>query len=353
MNANAEVLHPATTEVAEYTETARGLAELRQQLEGATFDCTTAAGDKQARESRRALVSLRTTLEAKRQELKAPLLERSRLIDAEAKRITGEIVKLEQPIDAVIKAEEARREAIRAERERQEQERRAANIAKVDAIRGIPLSLVGKPVSAIEAATDKLANGCIDVDEDFHDAAREAHAATLAKLNEMHAAAVAAEAEAERLSAERAELERQQAAERERVAAERAEIERHQAEREAAMRAEQERLDAERAEADRLRREQQAREDAERAERQRQEDEARELERRRLADEAERVAQARREQAERDAAERAEAQARAEAAAIKAATLHEAGTEALALLRELGAGDHLTARKLAAALERA
>lgn len=61
--------------------------------------------------------TLRTSLEAKRKELKAPALERSRLIDSEAKRIESEIRSLEDPIDALITAEEQRRERERAERQ--------------------------------------------------------------------------------------------------------------------------------------------------------------------------------------------------------------------------------------------
>ena len=113
-----EVLPETTTQVAEYSQTAAALAEMREQLAGHTFDCTTTAGDQEARQSRLTLVRLRTSLEAKRKELKAPLLERTRLIDDEAKRITGELLELEQPIDALIKAEEQRKAEAKTEAER-------------------------------------------------------------------------------------------------------------------------------------------------------------------------------------------------------------------------------------------
>ena len=97
------------TEIAEYSVTTAALAELRQRFGNVAFDLTTTKGDKEARAARLELVRLRTSLEAKRKELKAPALERSRLIDAEAKRITAAIDELEAPIDEQITAVERQR----------------------------------------------------------------------------------------------------------------------------------------------------------------------------------------------------------------------------------------------------
>lgn len=117
-----EVLPPAASTIAEFNQTEAGLAALRAEVEGMTFDCSTTAGDKEARRVRMSLVSLRTTIEAKRVELKMPLLERGRVIDAEAKRIIGEVKSLEDPIDRMIRDADAVREAKRQERERQDRE---------------------------------------------------------------------------------------------------------------------------------------------------------------------------------------------------------------------------------------
>mgnify|MGYP000576626776 CR=1 FL=1 len=95
-----------TSALAEYSPTAAALADLRQRFAGVVWDVTTTKGNNEARAARLELVKLRTSLEAKRKELKAPALERSRLIDAEAARITGEIVALERPIDEQIKVAE-------------------------------------------------------------------------------------------------------------------------------------------------------------------------------------------------------------------------------------------------------
>lgn len=348
MNAQvSEVLPATTTAVAEYTETARGLAELRQQLEGVEFDCTTSAGDKQARESRRALVSLRTNLEAKRKELKAPLLERSRLIDDEAKRITGEVVKLEQPIDAVIRAEEARREAIRAERERIEQARVDAHRKRIQAIRDSALELVSAPSSVIEQAIEDVAKLPGDFEE-FQDEAAAAQEAATAKLHELLTVAKENERLQAELRAQREEQDRRRRVEDERIAAEHAELARRR-EAEDARIAEANRVAAaERAAADEKARAERDRLAAEQAE-----------EGRRL--------QAQREQLERDAQEAAAAVQQAadekraedvarlaaeEQAAIDTATLHDAARDALVMLRDLGQAETLVARKLNAALGR-
>lgn len=112
MNATAEA-RVIETKIAEYSPTAAALAELRQRFGNIAFDLSTTKGDKDARAARLELVRLRTGLETKRKELKAPALERSRLIDDEAKRITAAILELETPIDEQIKAAEAAKEAER------------------------------------------------------------------------------------------------------------------------------------------------------------------------------------------------------------------------------------------------
>ena len=124
---DAEVLDRAeisgTTVLVRYSKTEAALAELRTKYEGIAFDLTTTKGDKEARTARKELVTLRTSLEAKREELKAPALEFGKKIDGEAKRITAEIVALENEIDLQIKADEQRRADEKAEKERIEAER--------------------------------------------------------------------------------------------------------------------------------------------------------------------------------------------------------------------------------------
>ena len=306
--------------IAEYRPTAAALADLRARFKDVVFDVATAAGNKEARAARLELVRLRTSLEAKRKELKAPALEHARLIDSEAKRVTAEIVALEEPIDAQIRADEARRERER-EAKAQAERRRVADIQeRIDTIKGFPVRAAGKSSIVIEALIGDLV--AIEVGEtfaEFQPIAEAAHAQSLAGLREQLAAVQAHEEEVRRLRAEREELERQRAqdearrAEEDRIAREQheAEVARIQAEREAeearqaAARAEQEaelraqreaeeaRLAEERRIEAKRQAEEQRRIDAERAELERQQAE---------------IARQRREQEEREAAARAQAQ---------------------------------------------
>ncbi len=195
--------------VAEYTKTALALAELRQRLAGKVYALQTVAGDKEARADRLELVKLRSSLESKRKELKAPALERSRLIDAEAKRIEGEILALEGPIDKQIKADEARREEERLARAAAEAARVAALRKRIDYLRGIAPRAAGQPAREIEFKTAMVE--AVVVGDDFAELKAEAQDVreqVLAQLRDMHAATVAQEAEAARVKAESERLAR-------------------------------------------------------------------------------------------------------------------------------------------------
>jgi hypothetical protein len=255
------------TSIAEYTPTAAGLAELRQKHQGVVYDVTVPKEMKAAKEARAELRTLRTDLEKKRVEIKAPALERCRLIDEEAKRLTAEIRALEEPIDVQIKAEEARAEAeklakLEAERLRVE------GIAKaIEDIRNVPAGLIGKPAVIIEGQLAKLRDQVLDPDffaERFREA-EDALAATISRVEQQLRDQREHEAEQKRIAADRAELER--------IRAENERLQREADERAAAERAEADRKAQE--QRDREAAEQREREEAERAERQRQEDEAR------------------------------------------------------------------------------
>lgn len=131
--------------IVEYNETAAAIAVLREKY-CTVFDVTTTKGMTAARETRAEVKGYRVTLEKVRVELKAPALERTRLIDAEAKRITAELLAIEEPIDETIKAEERRKEeekaakaraefARQAEQARIEIEARQAEVARLEAER--------------------------------------------------------------------------------------------------------------------------------------------------------------------------------------------------------------------------
>lgn len=229
------------TEIAEYSPTAAALAELGARFKGVVFDVTTKEGLDQARKGRAEIRTLRTSLEAKRVEIKRPALERCRLIDAEALRITAALLELETPIDSQIKKEEARKEEERAAKAKAEAERIERCKQMVDDISFSIVSVSGKPSSVIASEIETV-KALVIGDEycEFKAQAESTRAATLARLAELHAAAIAHEAEQERIKAERAELARLKAEQEERTRTEQAraaEEARKRAEEEAAARA--------------------------------------------------------------------------------------------------------------------
>ena len=249
------------TEIAEYSPTAAALAELRQKYEKAVYDTSTVVGMAKAVAARRELREVRVNLEKLRKELKAPALERSRLIDAEAKDLTQQLEALEGPIDAQIKAEEQRKAEEKAERERIEREKLEALQRRVAAIREYAVGCTGKPSAHIANAIANLS--AMEVGSDFGALQAEAHVAkaeTLAKLHDMHAAALAQEAEAERLRIEREALEAERKAQEEQAARDRAELAKLRAEHEAREReaAEKARIEQEAMEAERRKQEAEA-----------------------------------------------------------------------------------------------
>lgn len=255
-----------TTEITEYTKTEAALAELRVKYKDAVFDVTTTKGMAEAKVARAELRTLRTDLEKERVRIKEPALTRCRLIDSEAKRITVELTALEDPIDAIIKAEENRKEQERLRKIEEERQRVQKINDAIDAIRNVPASLIGKPAIIIKGQLAKLKEQPIEPDffaEQFRQA-EDAHAAAVAKVQEMLQAAVDAEAEAARVKAEREELERI-----------RKENERLQREARERQEADERRAQQEREEAERREREAQA-------ERERQEREAHEANQRRI-----------------------------------------------------------------------
>jgi hypothetical protein len=209
-----EVVDPATSSpIAEYNATAAALAELRQRLAGKVYDLRTTAGDKEARSDRQELTKLLSALEAKRQELKAPVLDRGRLLDAEAKRIAAELEKLREPIDKAIRADEQRRTEERQAREDAERDRMNKLRTRLDYMRGVAARAAGKPAAEVRAKLDMMKGLAIGEDfAEFIDEARHVHAEVTLQLQDMLAAVEAQEAEAMRLKSEREAMDRQRLA---------------------------------------------------------------------------------------------------------------------------------------------
>lgn len=331
------------TKIAEYTQTAAALAELRQRMKDVVYEITTPKGLEAAKKDRRELVTLRTSLENKRKEIKAPALAHCALIDAEAKRITGEIEALEDPIDKQIKAEEARRDAEKQAKIQAEQARVASINARINGFQTLCVSAATMTSAEIQATLAKFEAEPVEVDvyEEYLALAQQKKAEAVAHLYRLVDAVKTREAEAAEREREQQELAELRAAEQRRKAEEEARRqadEKAAAERQAAeARAAAERRAKEEAEA-KARREAEEREIAARRAQQEAEDRARreaiEAEEQRLAaaraelerrEREQREAEAARERAER---ERLEALARAEQARQR----EEARREELAIM---------------------
>lgn len=214
-------------QIAEYSQTEAALALLREKY-SVTFDVTTTKGMADARLARSEIKGYRVTLEKLRVEIKAPALERTRLIDAEAKRITAELLAIEEPIDQQIKAEETRKAEERVAKERAEAARVAAIQARIAEIRHCYTVAVNKTSAEITVAIEQIATMKLEPNEfdEFIPEAKAAQEETRAALIILLSQKIEAEAEQARIVAEREELARlrkqdeEQKAEQRRIEAE-------------------------------------------------------------------------------------------------------------------------------------
>lgn len=210
-----------TTEIQEYSKTEAALATLREKYADVTYDVDTPEGFSEAKSARSEIRGYRTGLEKKRKEIKAPALDRCRLIDTEAKRITVELVALEAPIDEQIKEVDARKEAERQEKIEAEVKRVEDIQGRIEAIRAGVDAIVNSPRSADQVAAyiDMYSKQTVDDSfEEFRQSAQDAKDAGLARLREHHGATVEREAEDARIKAEREELAELRAAQEKRDA---------------------------------------------------------------------------------------------------------------------------------------
>lgn len=294
-------------QIAEYTQTAAALAILREKYRG-PFDVTTTKGMTVAKEARAEVRGYRVALEKVRVEIKAPALERTRLIDAEAKRITAELLAIEEPIDQQIKAEEQRKEEEKAAKAKAEAARLAGIAAKISAIRNRVSAVANQPATIIKAELEQTQALELSPDEfqEFLPEAQEALAETQKDLEAALNSRLLYEAEQARIKAE-------QEAETARLKAEREELARLR-EAEAARQAEQARIEAEarKAEAARLQQKREAQEAELKTKREEQERQEREARQAREAEEA-------RLKAEREAMERQRAELEAQQRKIEEA----------------------------------
>lgn len=219
-------LENGTVEVTEYSQTNAALAMLREKY-AVVPDANTEEGYAQVKAGIKELTTLRTSLEAARKREKDPYLQAGKIIDAEAKRITDELVKLEDPMKAAKKEVDDRIERERAERVARLQ-------VKVDAIKAMPAQVRGKQSADIAEMLDRV--GEIDAMHDYYDLTKEAVAARQIAMDELaqmltdRLALEAAEEENRRIEAQNAELRRQQEAQQAEMRRQQEELDRQQQE---------------------------------------------------------------------------------------------------------------------------
>mgnify|MGYP000314196131 FL=1 len=305
-----------------------GLAALA--AEKADWNLATAEGDKAARAYRAKCVAIRTKVKDAYETLNRPLLDMQKDARKLVADITAAVEKLEEPVDALIKAQEAiveqRRAAKRAEAEAEERRKQAEERARIEAIQLSIDEIRAAATGHGKAPASQLADAIATVEAlpmteevyaEYLTAARRAHENTLQVLRDMHGAAVERERAEAELAAQRAAL-----AEQQRQANEAAALAKRKAEaEEAARRAAQAKIDAEAAEARRLADEKAAadRAEADRIAAEKRAAEQAELDRQRAEQaaaqaklDAERREREEKEVAERKAREEAEAAERAE-----------------------------------------
>ena len=260
-----------TTAIAEYSKTDAALADLAQRYKGVLFDVTTREGMATAIKGRAEIRGYRVALEKTRVEIKAPALKRAQEIDSEARRITGELLALETPIDDQIKADERRKEAETAAKKKAEEDRIAAEQA---AIKAAEEKVMAAQRAEIARQQEELAVK--------QRAQAQADAEARRKIEEDQRAArekIEAEERASRLAREEADRVARQARE-----AEEAEIRKARAAEEAKIKAEHDRIDAERRALEDAQRKERAAAEA-KAKAEREAEEARQREISRLANE--------------------------------------------------------------------
>lgn len=148
---------PETMTLAEFDVTEAALAEIKEYERLEIQDSKSEAN---VRKCRAVVRSMRTDVERRRKELKAPLLEHGRLIDQIAKDLTARLLPTENNLDEKIKAVEAVAEAAKAEKMAAEKARtdailseitRMGNITATAQEYGLPSPRVQELLSDLEA----------------------------------------------------------------------------------------------------------------------------------------------------------------------------------------------------------
>lgn len=187
-----------------------GLAQMRDRFVGRIYDVSTAPGMALAKADRAEVRESRFEVERARKAGKAPLLALGKWADQTAARITAEILKIETPIDAVVKAEEDRIEAEKQARIEAEIARVAEIQRRLDGIRNWPVNAANQPSMLVGQMLAQADAYVIEreVFEEFSDTASEVLVASRAALAGLLSERKAHEAAQEQLKRDQEDLAR-------------------------------------------------------------------------------------------------------------------------------------------------
>ncbi len=208
------------TQIINYGVTDAALAELREKNKDITV--TDSKSLKAARVNKSELVGLRTSVEAKRKDLKKDALEYGKRVDTEATRIKAALEEIEAAVVAPIEAYEAKIAVEKAEKERIEQER-IKQIKDFIDLRFGTAALVqwsgGDSVTLNDVMEEAKAAEIDDFYQEFKFEAEQQKVRFVQQLESLIADAIAHEEEDKRLKRGALRLERlaDEQAERERV----------------------------------------------------------------------------------------------------------------------------------------
>lgn len=194
----------------EISAVATGLHDLKTKYTGVVFDVTTTAGMDEAKEARAAVRDPRYKVERIRKDSKRKLASIGKEIDKEAQYLTVELLALEAPIDAQIKAEEKRKDDERAKKVEIERQRQVAIRAALAGISELP-AVTPRNIDALKAAIMTL-ESCEPSEEVFQEHlehAIELRGKALTTLMKALADEQEQESRREEMAKQQAELDRQ------------------------------------------------------------------------------------------------------------------------------------------------
>ncbi len=186
------------------------LAALREQW-AEVPDCSEAAGYNAVKLGLAQIRRTRTGIEKKRKALTAPLLERKKAIDGEAKRLTEELVKIENPLKDAKQHEDNRQEMIKQEKIRKEAERQQRITDKIASFNQVVLQHMSCDADGIEDGLNILRGA----DTSDCDERKEVADKTLAECIANLESALETKRAAEELQRRQAEIEAKEKAQRE------------------------------------------------------------------------------------------------------------------------------------------